>query len=304
MTRVAAIDIGTNTILVLVAERGADGRLCRIRDEVRFARLGEGLDERGSLSAAAVARGLGILGELVGIAKEAGAEKIAAVATQAMREADNAAEFLAPAAEILGGPVEVIAGEREAALVLAATRAAFPEVCARPFVIADVGGGSTEIIAGEGKQVRAQTSVPIGAVRLTERHGQGARFSRDGARALMADIDAHLAGVGLSPTETIIAVSGTATTLAAVAKGLRVYDPDRIHGVSLGRGAVERQLARYLELTVPEIRRLPGMEPARADVIAAGCAIYARLCARVSATELLVSERGVRWGLAAELFAR
>lgn len=302
--RVGTIDIGTNTILLLVAERAADGSLVRVRDEVRFARLGEGLHERRALADDAIARGLAILRELVAIARDEGAASLRAVATQAMREAENAAEFLAPAADILGAEIDVISGEREAALVLSATRAAFPEAFASGFVIADVGGGSTEIICGEGDRTDLVASVPIGAVKLTERHFTSAPPARDQARALIADIDAHLAKLDLASRSRIIGVSGTATTLAAVEQRLREYDPDRIHGTILGRGAIERQLARYLELSVPEIRRLPGMEPARADVIAAGCAIYARLCARVEATDLCVSERGIRWGLAAELGAR
>jgi exopolyphosphatase / guanosine-5'-triphosphate,3'-diphosphate pyrophosphatase len=324
MTRLAAVDIGTNTLLLLIAEVGADGSLRAERDEVRFGRLGKGLDRSGRLAADAVERSLAILREYRQLIDAAGVEKVAAVGTQALREAANAADFLAPARDILGAAIEVVDGRREAELVYRSVAAAFPDLAAGELVVADVGGGSTEVIAGRGGVVSSLVSLPIGSVRLTERHLRGDPPTAAQVGALLADIDEHLgrldpalagSAVPLAPDDTahalpsgrpkgppaLVGTAGTATTLAAVEQKLRAYDADRVQGFHLNRAAVDRQLARYLELTAAEKRGLPGLEPERADVIAAGAAIYARLVAHLGAAELITSDRGVRWGVVLEL---
>jgi len=304
MKRLAAVDIGTNTLLLLVAEVGPDGELRAVRDECRFGRLGQGLDRSGQLAGEAIARSLAILREYRGFIDQAGADAVVAIGTQALREAANAGEFLGPAQEILGAPIEVVDGTREAELVYRSVAAAFPELAQGDLVVADVGGGSTEIIAGRGGAVSSLISLPIGAVRLSERHLHREPAGAEETRALLADIDGHLARLdpalaGSAPA--LVGTAGTATTLAAVEQKLRVYDAGRVQGFRLGRAAIERQLARYLELTVAEKRKLRGLEPQRADVIAAGTAIYARLVVHLGATEMVTSDRGVRWGAVLEL---
>lgn len=303
--RVAAIDIGSNTLLMLIAEKGEDGRLRAVRDECRFGRLSQGLDRTGRLADEAVARSLDILREYRAALDEAGVASVAAVGTQALREAANAEAFLGPAREILGVAVEVIAGEREAELVFRSVVEAFPELAGEPVVVADVGGASTEIIVGRGSEVTSLVSVPIGSVRLSERHLRGDPPTADEARALIADIDAALARVeGLPSGVPLVATAGTATTLATVEQRLRTYDAARVQGLRLSRSEVERLLARFLELTLAERRRLPGLEPQRADVIAGGAAILARLGRRLDTPAVIISDRGVRWGLALEGLAR
>ena len=302
--RVAAIDIGSNTLLMLIADRGEDRRLRAVRDECRFGRLSQGLDRTGRLSDEAVARSLDILREYRAALDQAEVAHVAAVGTQALREAANAAAFLEPAREILGVPVEVIAGEREAELVFRSVVEAFPELAVGELVVADVGGASTEIIVGRGPEVTSLVSVPIGSVRLSERHLRGDPPGADEARALIADIDAALARVELPRGVPLVATAGTATTLAAVEQRLRTYDPARVQGLRLSRSEVERLLARFLELTLAERRRLPGLEPQRADVIAGGAAILARLARALETPALITSDRGVRWGLALEALAR
>src|SRR5690606_37833301 len=144
-------------------------------------------------------------------------------------------------------------------------------------------------------------SVPIGAVRLSERHLASDPPTADQARALIGDVDAHLAPLELPGGAALVGTAGTATTLATVEQRLRVWDPERVQGFRISRAAVERQLARYLELTVSDRRRLPGLEPQRADVIAGGVAVLARLMHRLDAPEMIISDRGVRWGLVHEL---
>ena len=305
--RLATVDIGTNTLLLLVGEVGADGVVRAVRDECRFGRLGQGLDRSGRLADEAIERSLAIAREFRGYLDDAGVEAVAAVGTQALREASNASDFLVPAQELLGTRIEVIGGEREAELVYRSVAAAFPELAAGDLVVADVGGGSTEVIAGRGGVITSLVSLPIGAVRLSERHLHGDPPAADEARALVADIDEHLgrldpdlAGAGAA----LVGTAGTATTLAAVAQRLPAYDASRVQGFRLARAEVERLVARFLELTLAEKRRLPGLEPQRADVIAGGAAIYARLAAHLGADAMITSDRGVRWGLLHELAGR
>jgi len=304
VTRFAAVDIGSNTLLLLVVEE-AGGRLRARRDLCRFGRLGQGLDKSGRLAPEAIERSLAIAREYRAVLdEEAPIEGLVALATQAVREAANGREFVGPAEEILGVPIQVVSGEREAELVFRSVVEAFPELAAGEVVVVDVGGASTEFIVGRAGQVQSKTSVPIGAVRLSERHLKSDPASADEARALIADIDRELAALALPRGAALIATAGTATTLASVAQNLRVYQADKVQGYRIVRAEVERQLARYLELTVAEKRHMPGLEPQRADVIAGGAAIYARVASVMDAPEIITSDRGIRWGAVHELAAQ
>jgi len=300
--RIAVVDVGSNTILLLIVEQRGD-ELVRIRDECRFGRLGQGLDRSSVLSGEAIERSLAILREYSAEARELGADRMAAIGTQAVREADNRAAFLEPAQEILGVPVEVISGDREAALAFTAAVGAATELSQGELVVADVGGASTEIIAGRDGRMTDYCSLPLGCVRHTERHHTSDPPTAEQHAALDADVEGVLAGADLAlPSGALLVGSGgTASTLAAVVLGLEEYDSDRVHGTRLAPQTVQRELERYLALTTEARRELPGMEPQRADVIAAGVAIYARLLRHLAAPELLISDRGVRWGLAREL---
>jgi exopolyphosphatase/guanosine-5'-triphosphate,3'-diphosphate pyrophosphatase len=299
--RVAAIDIGTNTLLLLVAEPGPDGQLRAVVDECRFGRLGQGLDKSGRLHPDAIERSLALCREYRGRLGDARPERLAVVGTQALREAGNAADFIGPAEELLGARIATITGDREAELVYLSVARAFPELAAADLVVADVGGGSTEIICGRAGQVAWRKSVPIGAVRLSERHLTSDPPTAAQGHELISAVDQALADLDLPTGAVLVATAGTATTLATVEQKLRVYDPARVQGYRLVPASVDRLLARFLELTVDEKRHLVGLEPERADVIAGGVAIYARLVSRMQASSLVVSDRGVRWGLVHEL---
>jgi exopolyphosphatase/guanosine-5'-triphosphate,3'-diphosphate pyrophosphatase len=299
----AALDIGTNTLLLLVVERDGDD-LRAVHEDCRFGRLGQGLDASGRLAGEAIARSLDIVRVYRAEMDRRGVARVAAVGTQALREAANAAAFLGPARDILGVDIEVISGDREAELVYSAAARAFPALAGADTIVADVGGGSTEVIVGRAGAVRWRRSLPIGSVRLAERHLHSDPPRADEARAMIDDIDRVLADLDLPSGAPVIGVAGTATTLAALEQHLLEYDPDRIQGMHLGLATIERQLARLLELTVSERRELRGLEPERADVIPAGAAIFARLLRRADSETLVVNDRGVRWGVAWELAAR
>lgn len=292
----AVIDIGTNTLLLLIV----DDQLRRVVDLCRFGRLGKGLDASGNLAADAVARSLEICREYRRVMDEHGVTAPAVIATQALREAKNAQDFVAPAQEILQAPIEVIGGTREAELAYTSVAQAFPELAGQPYVVVDVGGGSSEFIVTDGTRVVSAVSVPIGAVRLTERHLKHDPPSPEEIAALAADIDRHLAPLELPVDVPLIGTAGTATTMAAVALALATYDPDQITGLRLEPARVDQLRDELLAKTTAERKAMPGIEPQRADVIAAGVAIYARALARIHAPVMIACDRGIRWGLAYE----
>jgi exopolyphosphatase / guanosine-5'-triphosphate,3'-diphosphate pyrophosphatase len=292
----AVIDIGTNTLLLLIV----DAQLRPVADVCRFGRLGQGLDGSGQLSDEAIARSLEICREYRTLIDEHGAGRPIVIATQALREATNAEAFIAPAQDILGASIEVIAGTREAELAFTAVARTFPELAGTPYLVVDVGGGSTELITTDGTRVVSAVSVPVGAVRLTERHLNHDPPRPEEVRALITDIDAHLAKLALPTGVPIVGTAGTATTIAAISKGLVQHDPDKVTGVRISAMAIDAQLARMLTQTVSQRRATRGVEPQRADVIAAGVAIYARVMQRTEAPVLITCDRGIRWGLAYE----
>ena len=301
---IAVIDIGTNTLLLLIAERDRDGKLRPIVDLCRFGRLGKGLDASGKLAEDAIARSLDICREYRGVLDDHRIARPRVIATQALREASNAAAFVAPAQHILGADIEVIGGEREAQLAFAAVQRTLTDLAGTPYIVVDVGGGSTELIATDGQRVTSAVSVPIGAVRLTERHLGHDPPTPDELAALVSDIDSRLArGLPIATPVgvTLVGTAGTATTMAAIHLGLAHHDAEAVTGVRLSPDAVAAQLARIGAASVAERRAIPAIPPERADVIAAGIAIYARAIARLQAPVMIACDRGIRWGLAYEM---
>jgi exopolyphosphatase/guanosine-5'-triphosphate,3'-diphosphate pyrophosphatase len=294
--RTAVIDIGTNTLLLLVV----DEQLRRIVDLCRFGRLGKGLDASGKLDPAAIARSLDICREYRRVIDEHGVGATYAIATQAVREASNAREFVEPAERMLATTIEVIAGKREAELAALSVSRTFPELADKHYLVVDVGGGSTEIIDVDHGKVVSAVSVPIGAVRLTERHLHSDPPTDAELAALSADIKRTLAPLTLPNDVFVVGTAGTATTLAAVELAMTTYDPDRVTGLHISRERVDQRLSSLARATVAERKAMPGIEPQRADVIVAGVAIYARVLERVEARELITCDRGIRWGLAFE----
>ena len=293
----AVIDIGTNTLLLLIV----DENLRRVVDLCRFGRLGKGLDASGRLATEAVTRSLEICREYRQVMDQHGVSAPRVIGTQALREAANSAEFVSPAEQILGAPIEVIGGAREAELAFTSVATAFPELAGTRFVVVDVGGGSTEFIVTDGTKVVSAVSVPIGAVRMTERHLRSDPPTAAELAALDAEIDGKLAALDLPRGITVIGTAGTATTMAAVALGLSPYDPDRVTGFEMTPAAVSELCARIARATVAERKAMAGMEAQRADVIAGGIAIYARIVATTGSPKLVTCARGIRWGLAYEV---
>jgi exopolyphosphatase / guanosine-5'-triphosphate,3'-diphosphate pyrophosphatase len=296
----ATIDVGTNTALLLVAQVGPGGAIEVLDERAEITRLGRGIGGDGALGAEGIARTLGALRAYAAIAQRHGAQ-LAVVGTEALRRAPNAAAFLEPAEKILGLPIEVIDGAREASLTFRAVAAAFPDLTGE-LVVIDIGGGSTEIVIASGGEVKFKVSLPLGSVRFTERYIHHDPPQAAETAAIAQAIDAAIAGVPFpAGGVTLIGVAGTVTSLAAMAESLASYDPLRVHGYRLSRAALAREIARLGTATQADRERIVGLDPRRADVILAGALILDRIAAAAGAAEVRVSDRGIRWGLLHEL---
>jgi len=301
----ATIDVGTNTTLLLVARVDDAGRVAVLDERAEITRLGRGIGSGGALGAEGIARTLDVLREYATIIGAHGAGvQLAAVGTEALRRAPNGADFLAPAAEILGAPVEVIDGAREAALTFRATLASFPDAKAGPLVVVDIGGGSTEIVIAEGGVVAWSRSLPLGSVRLTERHVRRDPPEPAEVDAIAREVDDALAVVPWPAGATLVGVAGTVTSLAAMSLGLASYDPDRVHGHELALAALDVEIARLRTSNQAARERIVGLDPRRADVILAGAILLRRIAGAAKVAAVRVSDRGIRWGLLYEQLGR
>lgn len=309
--RVATIDIGTNSVLLLVAE-SENGALRPVRERATVTRLGEGVDRNRCLLDAACERTLACLSDYAAQLRELNVTRLDAVGTSAMRDAAGGQQFVARAANILGIPPRVIDGNEEARLTFAGALSGLSvsPVSTEPgkVTVFDIGGGSTEIVVGsmtrDARQIVAAVSLNIGSVRLFERHVHGDPPTAEEMQRVERDIALALADAPTPEANaTLVGVAGTVTQLAALELELTRYDATRVHGHRLTSQVVDRLATRLASLDLAERRALPGMEPARADVLVVGSAIARAVLHWSGASELVVSDRGVRWGLAEELAA-
>ena len=309
MTRVAAIDCGTNSIRLLIAEPGEDGALVDVAREMRIVRLGQGVDRTGRLAPEAIARAREALVEYTELIDKLGASAIRMVATSATRDAINRDEFTTMVRAVLGAAPEVITGAEEAALSFAGAVAGLPDA-ASPVLVADIGGGSTELVLGHAPADGglASYSMDIGCVRMTERHLRADPPSAAQFAATVADVRAAIGAaardVPIERAATFVGVAGTVTTLAAIEQHLSRYDPERIHRFRLTRRAVDAMTGRLLAMTVAERREIRGLQPERADVILAGALVLRYLLAALGCRQITVSEADLLWGLLLEPLPR
>jgi exopolyphosphatase / guanosine-5'-triphosphate,3'-diphosphate pyrophosphatase len=302
--RVAAIDIGTNSVLLLVAELVGEKLVAR-RDESTITRLGQGVDSTGRLDAAAVARTLDCLRASAAHFRAQGVERVAAVATSVLRSATDGEPFLDRAAELLGARPRVISGREEAELTFEGALGGLG-LCPGPVAVVDLGGGSTEFIVGDAAPdgtaaLAAAVSLDVGAVRLSERHLQHDPPLAAEIAALRADACATLDEAPALDGTMLVGVGGTVTSLCALAHEVVPYDHARIHGARLSREQIATLGARLGALPLAARARLPALDPRRADVIVAGALLLEEIVRRAEAPHIEVSDRGVRWGLAARL---
>jgi exopolyphosphatase/guanosine-5'-triphosphate,3'-diphosphate pyrophosphatase len=296
LKRVASIDIGTNTILLLIAEVDK-GRIKPLFERETVVRLGERVHENGILLKEAMRRGLQTLSQYLERCRAMEVQEIFAVGTSALREAKNSEDFLKLVEEKLDLSIEVISGEEEALLSFLAVAKDLQEREKSIFVV-DVGGGSTEFILGRGDQISRWISLPLGSVRFTEEFLHSDPVQQEESNRMEKKIRDLLVDIPYSREQlTMVAVGGTATTLASVEQGLEDFIAERIHHFVLEKEALKNQLLLYRTKTIEEREKIPGLPMARADVILAGAAILYLTMEEVKCPSVLISCHGVRYGL-------
>ncbi|MUN62504.1 exopolyphosphatase [Kocuria sediminis] len=289
--RVGAIDCGTNSIRLLIADtREEDGRtvLDDLVREMRVVRLGQGVDATGWLAEAALERTFAAADEYARLLAEHDVEQLRFVATSATRDAGNRDVFLAGIRERLGVSPEVITGDEEAQLSFLGASAAVPGTDPEDRVlVVDLGGGSTEFVLGNSRGVRAERSVDIGCVRLTERHLGANPPTPEQQAAVLRDVDHAVdvvqQSVPLAETTHLVGVAGTITTVTAHALGLPGYDPEAIDGTELPAERIDRACRELTAMTRQERAALPYMHAGRVDVIGGGALVWRRIVERVGA---------------------
>jgi exopolyphosphatase/guanosine-5'-triphosphate,3'-diphosphate pyrophosphatase len=334
--RVAAVDCGTNSLRLLVADVDLDrAELTDLSRRMEIVRLGQGVDQTGRLAPAALTRTIGVLREYADIIAGSAAQSVRMVATSATRDAGNAAEFVHRVKEVLGVAPEVLTGSQEAMLSFTGATAELAAARGGPFLVTDIGGGSTEFVLGPGgyggpgspspggyggagsppvsggsrgvvPPDYSAISVNIGCVRMTERHLHGDPPTGQEIAAATADIDAALDVVGdaipVAEARTLVGLAGSVTTVAAIAMGLPAYDAARIHHARVCSADVHAVTGDLLSRTRAARAEISVMHPGRVDVIGGGALVLDRLMGRFGFDEVLVSEHdildGMAWSLA------
>jgi exopolyphosphatase/guanosine-5'-triphosphate,3'-diphosphate pyrophosphatase len=306
-TVAAVLDVGSNSTLLLAVAVDAAGRARAVDEALVTTRLGTGLRAGGYLSPSARARTHAAVDDLVGRARAAGADRVWAFATGAVRRAADGAAFAAELSAAAGIPVDVLSGEREATL---AYRAAVTGLDGAdvPVLVADIGGATTELTVGRGDAIAASVSLPLGALALTETHLQGDPADAGAVAAAVAAVDAALADVPVlasarNDATSVIASGGTATALAAIDLGLTRYDPSRVHGHRLGCDVVAALAERLVRMPAAERARLGGLDPGRAAILPAGALVLDGILRHARAREVRVSDHGVRHAYLCERLA-
>jgi exopolyphosphatase/guanosine-5'-triphosphate,3'-diphosphate pyrophosphatase len=297
----AGIDLGTNTVRILVAEADVATGLVPVWADQVVTRLGEGLAERGRLAPTAAERTLGVIRRYRDRARKLGAAEVLLVATAAVRQAQDGGEFLHQLEAEPGIRPRVVSGEDEARLTLLGALWGLGPV-AETFALLDIGGGSTEVLVARGARVLAVVSLALGVVQLAERFFASDPVAAPELLACRTHVDARLRDEAWDrirphvPT-ALVATAGTPTTLAALDLGLLAYDPVRVQGHRLGMAAIERLTAGLAALPLAERARIPGLEPRRADVIVPGAVVLASVLAGLGLTAAMVSDAGLREGI-------
>ena len=293
--RHATIDIGTNSVLLLVAERGADGLFHPVVERMEITRLGRGVDRTGLLAPEALDETLAAVRAFALEARSLGCEEVVATATSAARDAKNGSLLVERAQEV-GVPVEIIGGDREAQLSWSAVAGEW-SARGEKLAVIDIGGGSTEFIVGQGERFSFRHSFDVGSVRLTERHLRGDPPTAESVVELRAAIDVALAPVPkVGAAVRVVGIAGTYTTACAILHAVEPYDVARVHGRRIPVAELDVLGNRLSAMALADRRMMPGLTPKRADVIVAGVLLAAACVRALGASEVTIGDRGVRWG--------
>jgi exopolyphosphatase/guanosine-5'-triphosphate,3'-diphosphate pyrophosphatase len=304
--RLAAVDIGTNSVRLLVADvegEGRDAQLRPVERRNRITRLGQGVDGSRRLAPDAIGRTVDVLHEYRTTLDELGAERVRATATSAARDATNRDDFFGPAHAALGVTPELLSGEEEANLSFLGATADLGEPS--PYLVVDIGGGSTELVLGTDSP-EGLVSLDMGCVRITEQYLQSDPPAPEELSNALAAVRDHLADalavIPKAPTAaTLVGLAGTVTTFAAIEQGLAEYDVDKIHHFRLQRAAAEDVFRTLATETLAERAHNPGLEPGRVDVIVGGAVVLVGVMRVLGFDEMLVSESDILDGLVRSL---
>ncbi len=300
----AVIDVGTNSIKFHVGRKRPDGSLETVLDENDIARLGEGLRETGKISPEPLERNARSVENFVKKARSMGIKSPVIVGTMALRTASNAQEFVSRVKTLTGLDVRIIPGEEEARLSWLAVLSGLPRISGE-LVTFDTGGGSTEFVFGQGDDIERRFSIPLGAVRITEEFFADDPVRPGSLEKARQEIRKSLGEGGLEGSpHVLVGMGGTVTSLAAVKHEMVTYDPDVVQGSVLTAEDLGAMADRFASLTLDERRKIPGLQPKRADVILAGTCIVQEILEILGVSSFTVSDRGLRHGLAYELFSR
>jgi exopolyphosphatase/guanosine-5'-triphosphate,3'-diphosphate pyrophosphatase len=301
LQRIGFIDVGTNTILCLIAELKSDGSFDVLDDLATITRLGQGVERTGAIGPEGERRSHNTLWRYLERCQSLKVQEVQAVGTSALRDARNSAEVRARFKEQLGLDVRVISGDEEARYSFLAVQKGLP-LNQRELLVIDVGGGSTEFIRGNQAGVSQAISIDIGSVRLTEKFLPSDPVRQEEYGKMMVGIETELASLPQqwlkdSSILTLVGIAGTFTTLSAVEKKLVCYAHGEVHGSPLTLSEVRRQVALFESQTIAERKAIPGLEPNRADVIFAGACLIERIMTSFHSERVIVSDHGVRYGL-------
>ena len=300
--RFAVVDVGTNSVKFHLGDRLGDGPDRTVVDRAEVTRLGDGLAEAGRLVDAAMARTADAIVGMVEEARGAGAADVVAVGTAGMRQAPNRDELVDRVRERCGVTIEVISGADEARLAYLAAVSSLP-VGGRRVAVFDSGGGSSQFTFGESDRIDEQFSVDVGAVRFAERFGLMDAVPPETLESALTAIATDLGRLDGHPRpDGVVGIGGTATNLAAVRHGLAEYDPEVVQGTELDLAEIDRQIELYRTRSAEERRAIPGLQPARAEVILAGACVVRSILTALDQRSLTVSDRGLRHGVFAERF--
>jgi len=303
--RVCSIDIGTNTTLLLVAEHNGN-ELVPVHEEANITRLGQGVDATKRLAPEAIERTVACLEQYRAAAAQHGATRFRIAGTSAMRDAAGAEIVQAAVERLFGVKAEVLSGDEEALCTFGGALSGLGLAADAEVVVFDIGGGSTEFVRGTPRSKPSfAKSFDVGSVRMTERHLLGDpphKTEIDAARADIARVFATLPKEARPASGSkVVGIAGTVTTFAAMHQELRTYDPNKVHGAKLTRDAIETLVDMLTRTPLQARKNIVGLDPKRADVILAGGLVLLGCLDALQAKELIVSDRGVRWGLAASL---
>lgn len=296
--RLAAVDIGTNSVKYLFAEADGEKGVIVLKDAVKITKLGEGLRGSGLISSSAIQRTAYAVKEFVADAKKNGADAVRIVGTMALRTASNAGELSDKLRELTGIETEVLSGEDEAILSFLGAISGFDLSNVNRYCTIDTGGGSTELVFAEKEEIVCKASLKTGALLLTEKFFSNDTILRKDIEEAQDELNQIFGSIKLPfEIDMAVGIGGNVTSMASVYKRMEKYDPDEAHGTILSEKEIERQIMEYSVKRPDERRKIPGLDPERSDIILAGACIIRYAMQFAGCREIVVSDKGLRHGI-------